>query len=149
MGMNVEMILNPRIIIVDDNPRQLKNLYKILRDARYDVQIATTGELALHYVNSAPPDLIMLDVRMPGLDGIEVCSRVKSNPKICSIPVIFLNDFENSQDKPLCFQNGAAAYLTKPYDPQEVITCVDTNLRLADLSKRITANTALMSYGRA
>lgn len=147
MSRNAEMITSPRIIIVDDNPRQLKNLYKILRDTGYDVQIATTGELALHYVNHSPPDLIMLDVRMPGLDGLEVCNRIKSNPKTHNIPVIFLNDFENLQDKPLCFQNGAAAYLIKPYDPQEVITCVDTNLRLSDLSKRLTAYTASMSFG--
>lgn len=132
-----ETIVNSRIIIVDDSPKQLKNLYRILRNASYDVQVATTGELALHYVNSSPPDLIMLDARMPGIDGFEVCGKLKSNSKTSNIPVIFLNEFENFPDKPLCFQVGAAAYLTKPYDPQEVLSCVDANLRLSYLSKRL------------
>ena len=137
MGKKTEWKIAPRIIIVDDHPGQLKILYRILRDAAYAVEIATTGELALQYANDLHPDLILLDVRMPGLNGLNVYSRLKSNSKLSDIPVIFINEIENAVDKPLCYQAGATAYLTKPYNPLEVITCVDANLRLSYMSKRL------------
>ena len=120
----------PTILIVDDTPDNLALLSALLRD-KYRVKVATGGEKALQIVAAGPlPDLILLDVMMPGLNGYETCQRLKSDPASAAIPVLFLTARVRPEDEEMGLKLGAADYITKPIGPAIVQARVATQLQL-------------------
>ncbi|HYD55600.1 MAG TPA: two-component system response regulator [Burkholderiales bacterium] len=118
------------VLIVDDTPENLTLMHGLLKD-RYNTRIATGGERALKLVADAPaPDLVLLDVMMPGMDGYEVCRRLKANPSTAGIPVIFLTAKAEVEDEQTGFDVGAVDYITKPISPPIVAARVRTHLTL-------------------
>jgi diguanylate cyclase (GGDEF)-like protein/PAS domain S-box-containing protein len=122
----------PTILLVDDVPENVHGLLEVLRD-EYRVLIASSGERAIEMVQAAPPDLILLDIMMPGMDGLEVCQKLKSLPDHGRIPVIFVTVADSTADKLRGFHMGAADYITKPFDVDEVRARVHTHLELNQL----------------
>ncbi len=108
------------ILIVDDTPENLRLLSKMLLKEGYRVRKAINGELALMAMRAAPPDLILLDIMMPEMDGFEVCERLKADPDLTDIPVIFLSALSEIFDKLKAFQAGGADFITKPFHLDEV-----------------------------
>ena len=135
------------ILIVDDNPTNLKVLSQTLTSAGFDLAVATNGEEALEQVNEELPELILLDVKMPGIDGFETCECLKSNPKTQDIPVIFMTALSETIDKVKGLSLGAVDYITKPFDEQDVLARVRVHLRLRAAQKQIIAQEKLASLG--
>lgn len=120
----------PLVLVVDDTPENLALMGALLRD-RYRVKVASSGERALAIcAGGTPPDLILLDVMMPGVDGHEVCRRLKSGVATRDIPVIFLTALSQVDDETFGLSLGAVDYITKPVSPPIVLARVDTHLRL-------------------
>src|SRR5208337_4349219 len=117
------------ILIVDDAPENLALMSSLL-NARYKTKVATGGAKALEVAELTPPDLILLDVMMPGIDGYEVCRRLKENPKTAGVPVIFLTARSDAADEQKGLELGAVDYIAKPISPAIVSTRVSTNLQL-------------------
>ncbi len=126
-----------RILVVDDTPANLQLLTKILTQQGYSVFPASDGELALLFVKSTIPDLILLDIRMPGIDGYEVCRRLKADPRTRYIPIIFISILENERDLVKGFQAGGVDYVTKPIKPDEVLARVNTHLQIKHFTLRL------------
>lgn len=123
------------LLVVDDVPENIHELLEALKDT-YRIQVANTGARALEIVNGpSPPDLVLLDVMMPGMDGYEVCRRIKDTPAGNRIPVIFVTVVDAVSDKVRGFELGAADYITKPFDIDEVHARVRTHLELARLRR--------------
>ena len=121
------------ILIIDDEPASLKMLMSILTEHGYAVYPATEGELALQFVKNTLPDLVFVDVRMPGMDGYQVCRSLKSDPASQAIPVIFISSIDQVIDKVKAFRCGAVDYVTKPFDPEEVLARLETHISLRRL----------------
>lgn len=119
-----------QILIVDDNPTNIDLLRRFLDDDKYKIAAVTRGEVALKLVEKSPPDLILLDVMMPGMDGYEVCRRLKENMQFEHIPVIFVTAKTAAEDIKFGFQLGAADYIGKPAQREEVLSRVDNQLKL-------------------
>lgn len=120
----------PTILAVDDTPVNLSLITGLLK-SHYRVKVANSGEKALRIVHSdLPPDLVLLDVMMPGLDGIEVCRRLKDDPRTRHIPVIFLTAMSKSEDERTGLEAGAVDYITKPISPPILLARVKTHLQL-------------------
>lgn len=131
-----------RILIVDDEPLNIKVLVDLLRP-HFDLLVAKNGEQALERVAMPPPpDLILLDVMMPGMSGYEVCERIKANPLTSDIPVIFCSAMGESEDETRGFGVGAVDYITKPIAPMVVTARIQTHLQLRRASQ------ALESYNQ-
>ncbi len=125
------------ILIVDDEPTNIDVLYGILHNT-YRLKVALNGELALNLAASEqPPDLILLDIMMPGIDGYEVCRRLKENPRTHSIPVLFVTALSEAGDERKGFEMGAVDYLTKPVSAAVVEARVRTHLALYDQSRAL------------
>ncbi len=126
-----ELPLPPRILIVDDHPTNLQVLGAALRSAgRYAVSFAESGGSALVLIERHPPDLILLDINMPGMDGFEVCRQLKENPRYQEIPILFLTA-EGGRDKVMKgFAVGGADYITKPFDTEVLQARVAAQLQL-------------------
>ena len=119
-----------KILIVDDAPQNIQIAVEILKD-KYTVSVATSGEKALSLLEEGlHPDLILLDIVMPDMDGFAVCKTLKSNPKYCNIPIIFLTILENEFDMVKGLELGAVDYVTKPFEPKVLKARVDTHIRL-------------------
>jgi DNA-binding response OmpR family regulator len=118
------------IMIVDDNPANLKLLDEILRQRAYEVRSFPRGRLALAAAERDPPDLILLDVTMPEMDGYEVCELLKSNAALSGVPVIFVSALNATEDKIRGFQSGGVDYISKPFQFEEVHARVETHLKL-------------------
>lgn len=118
------------ILIVDDNPTNVKVLFDILVQCNFKVSVAKSGESALLKVHAALPDLILLDVMMPDIDGFETCRRLKANPKTQEIPIIFLSALDEVIDKIQAFTVGGVDYITKPFHTEEVLARVKNQLTL-------------------
>lgn len=118
------------ILVVDDNPVNLGVVGEHLEQAAYDVTVAQGGEEALARAAYALPDLILLDVMMPGMDGFETCRRLKQDPRTRDIPVIFMTALTDVGDKVLAFQAGGVDYVSKPFHPEELLARVATHLAL-------------------
>ncbi|WP_052314997.1 response regulator [Thiocystis violascens] len=127
----------PTILVVDDTPGNLDLLGRILTDAGYRVRQLPCGELALTSARTAPPDLILLDIRMPGLDGFEVCQRLKEEAITAEIPILFISALQDAGDKVRAFAAGGLDYITKPFQTEEVLARVATHLRLSALQRRL------------
>ena len=112
------------IMVVDDNPANLKLLEDMLWQQGHEVLSFPRGRLALAEAARNPPDLILLDINMPEMNGYEVCERLKSTAEGSSIPVIFLSAMTEMQDKVKAFQAGAADYISKPFQVEEVLARV-------------------------
>jgi len=115
------------ILVVDDSPENIDILASILRGS-YQVKAAISGERALKVVAAAPPDLILLDIMMPDMDGFEVMERLKSDPQAASIPVIFVTGKTDDADREKGLALGAAGFITKPVDPDIVLATVKEHL---------------------
>ena len=128
---DIEMkTLLPKILIVDDAPSNIQVAIEILKD-NYTVSVATSGEKALMLIEEGlNPDLILLDIVMPEMDGFEVCQKLKSNKNYCHIPIIFLTILENQQDMIKGLELGAVDYVTKPFESKVLKARVDTHVRL-------------------
>ena len=125
------------ILIVDDTPENLTVLRQMLAEQNYMVRPALNGEIAIKAVNTSSPDLILLDIRMPGMDGYEVCKQLKSDEKTSGIPVIFISALNELDDKIKAFSLGGVDYITKPFQAEEVLARVKTHLTLRSLQKSI------------
>jgi two-component system, sensor histidine kinase and response regulator len=125
------------IMIVDDNPANLKLLEDMLRQQGHEVRSFPRGRLALAAALRVPPDLILLDINMPEMNGYEVCERLKSNVEVSDIPVIFLSALNDTQDKVKAFRSGAVDYISKPFNFEEVHARVETHLKLHELQRAL------------
>jgi len=125
------------ILVVDDTPANLRLLTGLLTERGYTVRPAPNGALALGFVRSTPPDLILLDIKMPGMDGYEVCKQLKADERTRDIPVIFISALNEVVDKVKGFEVGGVDYITKPFQPDEVLARVKTHLTLRNLQKSL------------
>jgi sigma-B regulation protein RsbU (phosphoserine phosphatase) len=125
------------ILIVDDTPANLRLLSQMLAKQGYGVRAVTSGERALASASAAPPDLVLLDIKMPGLNGYEVCEQLKADPLTRSIPVIFISALDEIQDKVQAFAVGGVDYITKPFQFKEVLARTETHLSLRRLEKQL------------
>ncbi len=121
------------IVIVDDTPANLHLLAGILKDSGYQVRGFPDGEFALQSIAATPPDLVLLDIRMPHLDGYAVCKHLKANAQTRDIPVIFISALNDIQNKVRGFAGGGIDYITKPFQTEEVLARVQTHLTLRTL----------------
>ncbi|RUT07810.1 hypothetical protein DSM106972_020700 [Dulcicalothrix desertica PCC 7102] len=133
------------ILIVDDTPTNLDVISEALSDAGFDVAIATSGERALQQLERRLPDVILLDVMMPGIDGFETCRCLKANSKTVDIPVIFMTALSDTDSKVQALELGAVDYITKPFQEKEVLARVKTHLQL----RRLTQNLEYQVYQKA
>src|SRR5690606_19356712 len=118
------------VLIVDDTPANLSVLLECLGRNGYRVLVAEDGEDALEQVAHAPPDLVLLDVMMPGIDGFETCRRLRANPATRDIPVIFMTALTDTREKLAGFEAGGVDYITKPVQHEEALARVATHLQL-------------------
>jgi diguanylate cyclase (GGDEF)-like protein len=126
------------ILIVDDMPNNLRFLSTTLTEQGYKVRSVTEGLMALTVAEAAKPDLILLDIMMPNIDGYEVCQRLKANEQTCDIPVIFLSALDEVLDKVKAFSVGGVDYITKPFQLEEVLARIQTHLSLRFAQKEIS-----------
>jgi signal transduction histidine kinase len=125
------------ILIVDDNPDNIYLLSTMLETQGYNVRKAISGKFALQGVQIAQPDLILLDINMPDINGYEVCQKLKSMPETKEIPVIFISALDNVFDKVKAFEAGGIDYITKPFQCEEVMARVKNHLNLRLLQKQL------------
>lgn len=125
------------ILVVDDSPDSLRLLVNILRERGYKVRAASRGKAALTAAQKLPPDLILLDINMPDLDGYEVCRRLKQDPRTQPVPVIFLSAWSDVFDKVRAFAVGGVDYITKPFQIEEAIARIKTHLTICTLQKTL------------
>ena len=130
------------ILVVDDTPANLRLLANMLRDGGYKVRPVSSGEMALRVVEATPPDLILLDITMPEMDGYEVCRRLKADPRWRDIPVLFISALTDTADKVRAFQAGGVDYVGKPFQFEEVDARVRTHLELRRKSLALEENLA-------
>ncbi|MDY6803178.1 MAG: response regulator [Cyanobacteriota bacterium] len=134
------------ILIVDDNPTNLGALFKFLSDYGFKVLVAIDGESAIEQIEYVRPDIILLDVMMPGIDGFEACRRLKASPEMQDIPVIFLTALSDTVDKVKGFNVGGVDYITKPINQEEVLSRVKSHLTISYLqNKLLEKNQELLS----
>jgi len=127
------------VLIVDDNVTNLKVAVEHLKAYSYTILTASNGESGLERAQLAQPDLILLDIKMPGIDGIETCRRLKANPETNAIPVIFMTALGDADDKVRGLETGAVDYLTKPIEAAELLARVQVHLTLRDLQLQLEA----------
>lgn len=132
------------ILIVDDNPNNLEVLAHILTDVGYQVSVALDGETAMEQVEYHQPELILLDIMMPGIDGFETCRRLKSNPLTCEIPIIFLTALSDSNNKVNGLSVGAVDYISKPFQSEEVLARIKIHLKLYNLTRKLERQKQLL-----
>jgi two-component system, sensor histidine kinase and response regulator len=128
---------NASILIVDDTIYNVQLLSLLLMRQGYKVQKATSGLEALDKVNQQLPDIILLDIRMPDINGYEVCTRLKANPVTKDIPIIFISSIEEPSEKVEAFSVGGVDYISKPFQLIEVLARIETHLRLCSLQKKL------------
>jgi len=135
---NAEQPVVPaRILVVDDTPENLAVLTRVLRDRGYAVVTALSGKRALQVAIREPPDLVLLDVRMPEMDGYEVCRRFKGEPTLAVIPIIFISAATDTEVKVKAFTSGGVDFVSKPFEPEEVLARVQTHVALHALEREL------------
>ncbi len=132
------------ILVVDDVPTNLKVLTSMLAKQDYLVRPAINGRIALTAVQEAPPDLILLDISMPDMDGYQVCQHLKATDQTRDIPIIFISARGETEDKVKAFTIGGVDYITKPFQVEEVLARIDTHLTLRKLQKRLQEKNILL-----
>ncbi len=125
------------ILIVDDTLPNLRLLSTMLTEYGFEVRGVPNGAMALEVVTLDPPDLILLDINMPGINGYEVCQKLKENPATHDIPVIFISALDEILDKVKAFGAGGVDYITKPFQLEEILVRVKTHLTLRSLQKQL------------
>ena len=133
----IDSLEGKEILVVDDTPENLRLLVKILHDKKYKVRPVPTGNMALKVVENFSPDLVLLDINMPGLNGYETCVEFKKNQKLKEVPIIFLSAMNETIDKLKAFEVGGVDYITKPYQVEEVLVRVETHLKLSLLQQKL------------
>jgi|GEM_PF-2042222 len=128
------------ILIIDDSPADLHVLSQLLSDTGYTVRVATRGVQGLRAARIVLPGLILLDVKMPGMDGYETCRQFKSDPRTRSVPIIFLSALDSLDDKVRAFASGGVDYITKPFQPSEVLARVQTHLARREAELQLLEN---------
>ncbi|MDM8536640.1 response regulator [Desulfobacterales bacterium HSG17] len=135
--MNLNDIKGSKILIVDDNPGNLGVLFDYLSKLEFIILVAQTGEDALELVGENMPDIILLDILMPGIDGFETCQRLKATNKTWDIPVLFISSLSETIDKVKGFEAGGVDYITKPFQQEEVLARIKTHLNLRNLKNQL------------
>lgn len=130
------------ILVVDDTPDNLRLLSAMLTQMGYEVRRVINGQTALKTAQAAPPDLILLDIMMPEMNGYEVCQHLKASEQTCDIPVIFISALDEVIDKVKAFAVGAVDYITKPFSEEEVFARVENNLIVRRLQKQLIEQNA-------
>ncbi len=142
-------IESDRILLVDDSPTNLQMLLQTLNGRGYRLLIAKNGESALRIAAKTKPALVLLDIMMPGMDGYEVCQKLKENPVTASIAIIFLSALDNTRDKVRGFESGAVDYISKPFQAEEVIARVETQLKIHRLEQALSARNRQLEQDKA
>ena len=132
------------ILIVDDNHNNLEVLSETLSKAGFQVAVAIDGENALEQIQYYKPELILLDVMMPGIDGYQTCQRIKTNPDTFDIPVIFMTALSDTEHKVKGFALGAVDYITKPFQREEVLARVRVQLQLRNLARTLEGQNRML-----
>lgn len=132
------------ILVVDDYLENLRMLSGILTQQGYRVRKATSGQIALETIQAEVPDLILLDIRMPEMDGYEVCSKLKAEPEFCKIPVIFLSALDHASDKVKAFAVGGVDYITKPFQAEEVLARIQHQLTIQQQQQALNKQNCLL-----
>ena len=125
------------ILIIDDEPANLSLLSSLLTGRGHKVRAVLNGQRGIAAALASPPDLILMDVMMPGMNGYEVCARLKAEPKTSDIPVLFLSALSDTSDKVQAFASGAVDFVTKPFQLEEVLARVETQLALRSLQRQL------------
>ncbi|MFZ1684599.1 MAG: hybrid sensor histidine kinase/response regulator [Candidatus Zixiibacteriota bacterium] len=120
----------PSLVVVDDNPKNLKLLEGMLKGSDYQVRLFPRAQLALAAAIKTPPDLFLLDINMPEMDGYQMCAALKADPTLADIPVIFLSALTETTDKVKAFEQGGVDYITKPFHIEEVRVRIETHLQI-------------------
>ncbi|NEQ69432.1 MAG: response regulator [Symploca sp. SIO2D2] len=134
--------LKGKILVVDDQINNHRLLSTILAKQGYEVRKALNGKMALIGVQADPPDLILLDIRMPEMDGYEVCEQLKASEQTKEIPVIFLSALDEALDKVQAFSVGGVDYISKPFHPEEILARVENHLTIGRLQKQLQEQNA-------
>ncbi len=134
--------VSARLLLVDDNPMNLRVLFQTLKARGHELFVATSGEDALAVAGEVHPNLILLDIMMPGIDGFETCRRLKSDPSTRDSAVIFMSALNETQDKVRGLDLGAVDYITKPFHDEEVLARVDTHLTIQRLQRDLAQRNA-------
>lgn len=142
--MNTDNASEGVILVVDNDPDNLGVLFDYLDSVGFKVLLVQNSENALIQAESKKPDIILLDILMPGLDGFETCRRLKENDKTRDIPVIFMTALSDTTDKVKGFKMGAVDYITKPFQQEEVLARVNTHLTIRKLQQQLEAKNALL-----
>jgi diguanylate cyclase (GGDEF)-like protein len=137
------------IVIVDDTPDNLRLLVEILKERGYKVRPAPSGARALATVRKEPPDLILLDIMMPDIDGYEVCKRLKADELTRDIPIVFLSALNEVFDKVKAFKAGGVDYISKPFQTEEVLVRVNTHLMLRAQQKTLSLQNEILKKKNA
>ena len=140
----MEQIINPIALIVDDTPSIIDLMKDLLLKRGFQVNIATSGEKALQIAETVLPNIILLDILMPGIDGYETCRRIKNSPVLKEIPVIIMSAMQEPFDKVRAFNSGASDYISKPIEPEEFFARVNNQLRIFSLQKQLRESNELL-----
>lgn len=135
------------ILLVEDNPLTLQTLIEYLKKLNITPIVAHHGEEALRQISTATPDLILLDIMLPGKDGFEICTLLKENATTRAIPVIFLTALTDTEAKVRAYEAGGADYITKPFDFREVATRINTRLTLQRLQRQLKTQYSVLDSG--
>jgi DNA-binding response OmpR family regulator len=128
---------NYTVLIIDDKKENLKYLNEILKDEKYTVKASTDANFAINSSKINPPDLILLDIKMPEINGFEVCKLLKKENKLKDIPIIFISALDDINSKVKAFEEGGVDYITKPFEKEEVKARVKTQLKLFEKKQTI------------
>jgi len=131
-----------QVLVVDDTPANLRLLANVLNYMGLEVRTVTSGARALASAESEPPDLVLLDVMMPGMDGFETCRQIKAHPRLAAVPVMFISGLDDAEDKVRGFQAGGIDFLTKPFHLEEVEVRVRTHLEIHRLRRQLAEHNA-------
>ena len=136
------------ILVVDDTSANLRLLVTMLKQQGYEVRPTLNGNIALSAARAIPPDLVLLDIMMPEMDGYEVCRRLKADDRTKDVPVIFLSALDDARDKVKAFEVGGVDYITKPFQKAEVLARITNQLSLRSLQKQLAQqNQRLQDFG--
>jgi signal transduction histidine kinase len=136
-NLSEHQISGSKILIVDDNSQNLKLLGNILKENHYKIEFATNGISALDWISKKHFDLVLLDIDMPGMDGFEVCTRIRSNSSMINVPIIFISAITERESILKGFELGGQDYITKPFDSRELLVRIKTHLALNDTLEKL------------
>lgn len=144
-GVDTESSRPGEVLVVDDTADSLDYMCELLRTEGYSVRAAPNGELALWTAQAKPPDLILLDIRMPGMDGYEVCRQLKADARTASVPIIFLSAQSDLEDRLEGFRAGGVDYIGKPFEAEEALQRVATQVRLTQMGRALEQERAMLA----